>query len=213
MTGVKLAKAFGVLLMVVIVCSKQIPEEQHSTYPATDEAHFTSHEYHDEHVLNAGERLIRAAARPLEYPAGTTNNNKQVTFHMNYDAQIADRNQLRRDERTDLDRFMGSITANQVFTQNAGTLGNSPARNFRLDMQGMVRIRGQDYHNLQVQRNGVTRSKKVPTTTYANVLVPRNANGLLTNKVVRRAFYDSSNGSAAVRLEIGNRVVQPRRPV
>jgi hypothetical protein len=121
MTGVKLAKAFGVLLMVVIVCSKQIPEEQHSTYPATDEAaHFTSHEHHD--VLNAGERLIRAAARPLEYPAGTTNNNKQVTFHMNYDAQIADRNQLRRDEKTDLDRFMGSISAKLVLSHNFGVL-------------------------------------------------------------------------------------------
>ncbi|CAB4033313.1 Hypothetical predicted protein [Paramuricea clavata] len=120
MTGDKLAKAFGFLLMVVVVCSKQIPEEQHSTYPATDEAHFTSHEYHDEDVFNVGERSIRAAARPLEYPGGTTNNNKQVTFHMNYDAQIANRNQLPRDVRTDLDRFMGSITANQFLLRMRG---------------------------------------------------------------------------------------------
>ena len=209
MTGVKLAKAFGVLLMVVIVCSKQIPEEQHSTYPATDEAHFTNnaHEYHDEDLkVNVGERLIRAAAPPLDidYQGGATIDNRQVLFHLNAAAQIVNRNdaKITREKRNDLDQFMGMIKANEIFTRNARTLRNSPAKHFRLDMQGMVKIGGQDYHNLQVQMNG----KRSGSSTYANVLVPQNANGFLADRVIRRAFYDSSNGPGAVRLEIGNKV-------
>ncbi|CAB4023864.1 Hypothetical predicted protein [Paramuricea clavata] len=193
---------------MVIVCSKQIPEEQHSTYPATDEAHFTSHEYHDQDLkVNVGERLIRAAAQPVDYQGGATIDNRQVLFHLNTDAQIANRNDLKkitREKRNDLDQFMGMIKANEIFTRNAGTLRNSPAKHFRLDMQGMVKRNGRDYHNMQVQMNG----KRSGSSTYANVLVPKDANGFLADRVIRRAFYDSSNGNAAVTLEIGNKVVQ-----
>ncbi|CAB4000668.1 iron-sulfur NUBPL-like [Paramuricea clavata] len=205
MTGVKLAIAFGFLLMVVIVCSKHTPSEQHSTYPATDEAQFTSHEYHDED-LNVGERLIRAvtaADLPLHYPGGTTNDNKKVMFHLNPKAKIADRNLLPKNpRRNELDDFTMSISAQQIFVQNAGKLSDSPNKLFRLDMQGMVENEHGQHHNLQVQMNRVKRSKKVVSTTYANVLVPQNADGFLTDQVVREAFSDSSKRRAAVTLEV-----------
>ncbi|CAB4000666.1 Hypothetical predicted protein [Paramuricea clavata] len=208
MTGVKLAKAFGFLLMVVIACSKQIPEEQHSTYPVTNEVHFTTnpHEYHDEDLeVNVGKRVVGVNNQPNPYKGGGTTDNRQVWFHLNPDAQIADRNQLSQGQRIDLHNFIGSIKIDKIFAENAGQLDSSSKKYFRLDMQGMVKKNNQYHHNLQVQLNGVKRSKKVPSTTYAIVLVPQNANGLLTDRVVRRAFQDSSNRDAAVTLEIRNK--------
>ena len=218
MIGVKLATAFGILLMIVLVCCKQIPKEQHLTYPVTEEAYFTAnaHKYHDENLKkrHGRKRLIRAAANN-EYVGGGTKDNRQVIFYLNGNAQIADRNQLNRDVKTDLDSLFGKIKADQIFSKNAGTLDYSPRRGFRLDMQGMVKVQAtgnQPYHNLQVQSN----VPRAGSTTYATVLVPQNANGLLSNPVVRRAFYDSSNSNSAVRLGIGNKIVQPvihgRRP-
>ena len=216
MNGVKLAPVFGILLMVVLVCCNQIPREQHLTFPVTDEAYFTTnaHNYHDENlkIKHGLKRPIRAAANN-QYVGGGTKDNREVIFHLNRNAKIADRNQLNRDVKADLDAIMGSIIATEIFSKNAGTLTFSPRGGFRLDMQGMVKVPGtgnQFHHNLQVQSN------IVGSTTYAAVLVPQNAKGLLSDSVVRRAFYDSSNSYSAVRLEIGNKVVQPaihgRRP-
>jgi hypothetical protein len=232
MTGVKLAKAFGVLLMVVIVCSKQIPEEQHSTYPATDEAHFTNnaYEYHDEDLkVNVGKRMIDHKV----YEGGTKDVGGvvwEVLFHLNPKANIARRENLQNRKKEDLDEFMDSLTVDNVFSRisknKKSGLAISPNRHFRLDMQGKVKccqLGGQDCYNLQVQLNNDKKKKaqrkkgkkgkKLLSTTYAIVLVPLSIDAFtyLTDEVVRKAFFESSTRPAAVTLEIKKKVVQEKK--
>ncbi|CAB4019332.1 Hypothetical predicted protein [Paramuricea clavata] len=226
MTGVKLAKAFGFLLMVVIVCSKQIPEEQHSTYPATDEAHFTTsaHENHDEDLkVNVGKRMLDREV----YEVGTKvvdGVEWQVWFHMNPKANIARlanlKNKKKRGKKKDLAEFIDSLNVKKVFSGicDKKTLVTSRKKHFRLDMQKVVKCiqleNNPSCYNLQVQLNG--KRKKGKSTTYANVLIPvligkDHVSKYLTDEVLREAFYKSSKlPTAAVTLEI-KKLVQEKK--
>ena len=62
MVGVKMTKAFGLLLMFLSVCSKQIPDKYHQ---ATNEAHSTTNtqEKQEEDLeVNVRDRLTHAVA-------------------------------------------------------------------------------------------------------------------------------------------------------
>jgi hypothetical protein len=152
-----------------------------------------------------------------EYPGGATIDNRQVMFTSIPNQDIADVNQLTYDEKGQLNVVIASINADAIFTTNAGTIWNSNKKGkgakegFRVDMQGMIddKFYG-TLHNLQAQKNG----KRIPGTssTYATVLVPQAANGLLPDSVVRNAFYESMKKRAVIRLRIGNKVVQNQKP-
>ena len=151
-------KSFGLLLMFLSVCSKQIPDKQHLTYQATNEAHSTTNtqEKQEEDLeVNVRDRLT------LQLP---------VLFPFNPTAQVANVKQLTLKEGSDLREFIRIINADTIFANQSRTLAESRGRYFRLDMQ-IVIIGGQRYHNLQVQRNGKFRVLHMLTYWFHKLLL------------------------------------------
>ena len=215
MTGVQLAKVFVVLFMVLVRCAEQAPEGRQNipTDPAADGVHFTTnaHEFEDLKESYRGKRMEAA-----EYPGGATIDNRQVMFTSIPSKGIADVNQLTKTGKNQLSDVIALITADAIFTTKAGTIlnpygGTWAKEGFRVDMQGMINDKVYGYlHNLQAQKNG--KRGKGTSSTYATVLVPQTADGLLKDDVVRKAFYDSMKGGAVIRLRIENKVVQNQKP-
>ena len=113
------------------------------------------------------------------------------------------------DNIADGQQFQGDIT--NIISQWDNSRLTSTARsglvqtdNFRIDMQGMINLNNQRYHNLQIQRNVQRQGRR--STTFSVVLVPEDLTGV-TTRYVRRAFIESFQG----RVKITIRVSEIRR--
>lgn len=120
-------------------------------------------------------------------------NRRQVDFYINPGTDIAGNGtQFRNDIETIISRWN-----NTFLTTRRKTLLSE--KNFRIDMQGMVNREEQRYYNLQIQMN--VRRPRGQSTTYSQVLVPKNLTGVPT-PYVRNAFLKSYQKSAGVIIKV-----------
>ena len=122
-------------------------------------------------------------------------NRRRVTFVLNTAANIAilvGRQLLR-----EIQRIISMWSNDRLTTRH--TSGLTKTDTFRIDMQGMVNLGNQRYHNLQIQRNVPRQSEK--STTYSQVLVPENLVGVPT-RYVRRAFVLSYKDRAGITIRV-----------
>lgn len=92
-----------------------------------------------------------------------------------------------------------SMWSNDLLTDQKGTLVKT--NTFRIDMQGMVPRDNQRYYNLQIQMN--VRRQKGQSTTYSQVLVPENLEGVST-EYVRDAFITSYKETAGITIRVSS---------
>jgi len=122
-------------------------------------------------------------------------NRQQVDFYLNPAANIArDGTQFRDNIETII-----SMWDNDLLTNQPGTLRRTDT--FRIDMQGMVNRDNRRYYNLQIQRN-VPRQRG-QSTTYSQVLVPENLEGVST-RYVRGAFIRSYKETAGITIIVSS---------
>ena len=134
-------------------------------------------------------------ADPKQYQCTDSGNRRLVTFDQNATANIAI---LGAQLRSDIQRIT-SMWFNELLIDQIRTLVRTDT--FRIDMQGMVNRDSQRYYNLQIQRN-VPRQRG-QSTTYSQVLVPQNLEGVPT-RYVRRAFVLSYKDRAGITIRVSS---------
>ena len=109
--------------------------------------------------------------------------NRRVTeFVINENASIADGQQFKNDITNIISQWNNGLLTNTARSELVST------DKFRIDMQGMINWNDQRYYNLQIQKN--VRRQPGTSTTYSQVLVPENLQGV-TDRHVRGAFVRS----------------------
>ena len=127
------------------------------------------------------------------YQCTDSGNRRRVTFVRNTAANIAilEGKQLLKE----IQRIISMWSNDRLTTQPTSRLRETDT--FRIDMQGMVNLGNQRYHNLQIQRKVQRQSGQ--STTYSQVLVPQNLEGVPT-RYVRRAFVLSYKDRAGITI-------------
>ena len=129
------------------------------------------------------------------YQCTDSANRRLVTFVRNTAANIAIL--VGKQFVREIQRIISMWSNDRLTTRSTSRLRETDT--FRIDMQHMVKLGNQRYYNLQIQRN--VQRQNGESTTYSQVLVPENLEGVPT-RYVRRAFVLSYKNRAGITIRV-----------